>query len=221
MSLQLKATIQEHTGDLEADETACAEMQKGLEEPTSVHSSSRKTPRDPDNDILESLQKTVAESGSILKDISKAQQQPLTARRTFANYVKDSLLTMSKAKYKKARSTINNLLSELMEDSDDDTCGAGTAPPPPVPATQQPIHSQPSNTVRQGSSSFGYEQYQPASFDSPPMWGSQSQYYHFQGMPAQQLQPQQQQLASTPVSDTLGIAAQVLRDQTIQQPPNM
>ena len=42
----------------------------------STPSSSRKRPRDPDSDVLESLQKRVDESGTILKDLSKAQQQP-------------------------------------------------------------------------------------------------------------------------------------------------
>ena len=42
---------------------------------------------------------------------SSSPSQPITARTAFANYVKDSLLTMSKARYKKAMSTINRLLS--------------------------------------------------------------------------------------------------------------
>ena len=66
------------------------------------------------------LQKRVTECGSILKDIIKAQQQPMTARAAFANYVRDSLMTMSKANFKKDRSNINWLLSELMEDTNDD-----------------------------------------------------------------------------------------------------
>jgi len=156
-------------------------MQKDQEESTSVQRSSKKRLQDQDNDILDSLQKRVAESGSILKDIAKAQQQPLTARTVFANYVKDSLLTMSMAKYKKARSTINSLLSTLIDDSDDDdTCGAVAALlPPQGPAAQQNIHSQPSAQLQQGSPSFapGYGgQCQQATFNSPPLWNQQSQY---------------------------------------------
>jgi len=219
----LKATIQEHTGELEAAETACAEMKKDLEESTSVQRSSRKRLQDQDNEILNSLQKRVAESGSILKDIAKAQQQPLTARTVFANFVKDSLLTMSMPKYKKARSTINSLLSKSVDASgDDDTCGAGAAIlPPQVPAAQQTIHNQPSIPLQQGSPSFGYGQCQQATFNSPHMWNRQSQYYELQCMQDQELQHQQQQLAATPVSDTLSIATQVLNDQAIQQSPNM
>ena len=138
----MKATIEQHSGDLDAAESACADLEIGLDElaptPSSTPSTSRKRPQDPDSALLESLQKRVAESGSILKDLSKAQQQPITARTAFANYVKDSLLTMSKAKYKKARSTINRLLSDLMEDNSDDDMGA---PPHAVNPASQPLSS--------------------------------------------------------------------------------
>ena len=211
----MKATIQQHRGDLDAAETACADMEIGLDEltptPSSTPTSSRKRPQDPDSALLESLQKRVGESGTILKDLSKAQQQPITARTAFANYVKDSLLTMSKAKYKKARSTINRLLSDLMdEDSHDDIASAMGAPP--IPATQQASHSQPprpSSTPSFGS--FGSsapstsEQYQPPPHmwrNVPPassVWGSQSMEYREQyhqphpQQPAQQTQQQQHQ----------------------------
>ena len=79
----MKATIQQHRGDLDAAETACADMEIGLDEltsnPSSTPSSSRKRPQDLDNALLESLQKIVAESSTILEGISKAQQQPITA----------------------------------------------------------------------------------------------------------------------------------------------
>ena len=237
----MKATIQQHRGDLDAAETACADMEIGLDEltptPSPTPTSSRKRPQDPDSALLESLQKRVAESGTILKDLSKAQQQPITARTAFANYVKDSLLTMSKAKYKKARSTINRLLSDLMdEDSQDDIPSAMGAPP--IPATQQASHSQPprpSSTPSFGS--FGSsapstsEQYQPPPHmwrNVPPassVWGSQSMEYMEQyhqphpQQPAQQSpqQTQQQQhrrtTTTTPVYAALGSTAQVLRDQ--------
>ena len=239
----MKATIQQHRGDLDAAETACADMEIGLDEltptPSPTPTSSRKRPQDPDSALLESLQKRVAESGTILKDLSKAQQQPITARTAFANYVKDSLLTMSKAKYKKARSTINRLLSDLMdEDSQDDIPSAMGAPPP----SQQPgkpatlNHApRPSSTPSFGS--FGSsapstsEQYQPPPHmwrNVPPAssgWGSQSMEYMEQyhqphpQQPAQQTpqQTQQQQhrrtTTTTPVYAALGSTAQVLRDQ--------
>lgn len=192
----VKATIQQHRGDLDAAETACADLEIGLDEltptPSSTPSSSRKRPQDLDIALLESLQKRVAEAGTIIEDLSKAQQQPITTRTAFANYVKDSLLTMSNANYKKARSTINRLLSDLMdEDSDDDIPSAMGAPP--IPATQQVSHSQPPHPLRPSSApSFGLfgssapstsEQYQPPPHmwrNVPPassVWGSQSMEY--------------------------------------------
>ena len=133
--------IQQHRGDLNAAESACADLEDGLVEPTptptpsSTSSTSRKRPQDPESALLESLQKRVAESGTILKDLSTTQQQPITARTTFANYVRDSLLTMSKAKYKKARSTINRLLSDMVDDDSDDDIPAAMGAAP-IPATQ-------------------------------------------------------------------------------------
>ncbi|XP_028412856.1 uncharacterized protein LOC114537469 [Dendronephthya gigantea] len=142
----VKETIQLHRGDLNAAESACADMQDVLDEVTPIPSStagrSHKRPQDTESDVLETLQKRVAESGTILKDIYKAKQQPITARSVFANYVKESLLTMSKSKYKKARSSINRLLSELMdEDSDDEFPSAMAAPS--IKVNQQGIPSQP------------------------------------------------------------------------------
>ena len=170
-------------------------MEIGLDElnpiGSSTPSSSSKRPQDPDTALFESLQKRVGESGTILNNLSKAQQQPITPRTAFANYVKDSLLTMSKAKYKKARSTINKLLSDLMdEDSDDDMMMTGCIEAPATPSTQQASYSQlrhplrPSSTLSVGSSaSSTSEKYQPQPHmwrNVPPassVWGSQSMEY--------------------------------------------
>ncbi|XP_051807878.1 FK506-binding protein 5-like [Acanthochromis polyacanthus] len=146
----LKQTIQQHRGDLEAAETACAELQVGQDEAAAgtqslTSSTGRKRQKDVESEILQSLEKRMAESGSILKDFTKAQQQPMTARAAFANYVRDSLMTMPKASYKKARSSINRLLSELMEDSDNEDLPAATATAP-APA-QQPASTRAMNTM--------------------------------------------------------------------------
>ena len=227
MSLQVKATIQKHRSDLDAAETACADLQIGLDEltpsPSFTPSSSRKRPQDPDTTLLESLQKRISESGTILKDLSKAKQQPITGRTAFANYVKDSLLTMSKANYKKARSTINRLLSDLMdEDSDDDIPSAIGALP--IPASQQASHSQPPHPLRPSSApsfgSFGSSapstsvQYQPP----PHMWrnvppassvlGSQSMEY---------MEQYHQQLVQHPHLQMPPPLQQMMRQQTEQQ----
>ena len=102
----------------------------------------------------------MAELGSNLKNISKQQQQqqPMTARTAFANYVRDSLLAMPKVNYKKAWSTMSKALSELMDDSDDDDdMPSATQPAPSVRATQQVHHMQ--APVRPSSvTSFGSDQ---------------------------------------------------------------
>ena len=112
---QVKKIIQEHKGDLEAAEAACAELDVKEEILPSTSSKPKKRQLDSDTEILQSLQKRVEESGNVLRDITKAQQQSISSRSAFANYVRDSILTMSKTKFKKARSSINHTLSELME----------------------------------------------------------------------------------------------------------
>ncbi|XP_075338653.1 uncharacterized protein LOC142398502 isoform X3 [Odontesthes bonariensis] len=207
----VKATIQQHRGDLDAAETACAKLEVDLDELTpNPSSTSRKRPKDPDSALLESLQNRIVESGIILKGLAKAEQQPITARTAFANYVRDSVFTMPNAKYKKARLTINRLLYDLMnEDSDDgisNTMGA-----PLIPATQQPSHLQQPALHPSSAPSFGSfgssspspsEQYQPPPHmwrNVPPassVWGSQSmedmQQYQQQPFqhPHQQMPPQ-------------------------------
>ena len=177
----MKATIQKYRGDLDTAESVCADLEIGRDEFTPTASPKRSTsckrPKDPDRALFESLQKRVAESGSILKDLSKAQLQPITSRTSFASYVKDSLLTMSKANFKKARSSINRLLTDLMdEDSDDDDDMPGATGISSIPASQQTTHPQKSHQMRSSSassfSSFSSsepstsEQYQPA----PHLW---------------------------------------------------
>lgn len=228
LCLQVKATIQHHRGDLEAAETACAQLELGLEEltPTSSSCPSRKRPQqphqDPDSALLESLQSQVVESGTILKDLSKAQQ-PITARTTFANYVRDSLVTMSKVKYKKARSNINKFLSDLIdEESEEDipsamgpplihketsTSAMGAPPKQPCTSTMgadgQPSHLQIPPLRSSSTPSFGSapsHHYQPPPHlwrHVPPVssvWGSQSIEYmdQYQQQPLQQ--PLQQQM---------------------------
>lgn len=134
---------------------------------------------------------------------------------------------MSKVKYKKARSTISMLPSDLMdEESDDDIPSAMEAP---IQATQQASHSQQPHPLRPSSappfSSFGSsapsisEQYQPPPHmwrNVPPrssMWGSQSmEQYHQQPfqhphhqmppLPRQQMIPPPQQPAPQPPQQT-------------------
>jgi hypothetical protein len=101
----------------------------------------------------------------------------ITERTVFATYVRDSLITMQKQKFRKARSTINKMLSQLMEeDSDDDIPSSmgGRAMHQPL----RPIPATPSYYVASPS-----EMYQPPPHmwrhNAPPasVWGSQTQDY--------------------------------------------
>ena len=171
---QVKKTIQEHKGNLEAAEAACAELVVEEEILPSTSSKPKKRQLDSDTEILQSLQKRVEESSNVFRDITKAQQQSISSRSAFANYVRDSILTMSKTKFKKARSSINHSLSELMEYSDDEM-PTTTAQAAPVPTTQQPVFSQ-RHAVRPSSAptlaSFGsYDQQQPRFWGTSSAWG--------------------------------------------------
>ncbi|XP_046576392.1 uncharacterized protein LOC124284349 [Haliotis rubra] len=72
-----------------------------------------------DNDqLLQSLQKRVHDSGELIKRLT--QPQPITVTIAFANYVRDSLVSMCKDKFRKARSGINTILTELMDEESDE-----------------------------------------------------------------------------------------------------
>ncbi|XP_029308296.1 uncharacterized protein LOC115021781 [Cottoperca gobio] len=131
----IKAASDEHPGDLDAAEAACADLQ--LLSPDAMPSASTSTStstsvphkgmgkrakaQDDDEALLSSLQQCVDESGAALKDLQarREHQQPVTQRSVFANYVRDSLVTMSKRKFKKVRSAMNHILSEVMEEDSD------------------------------------------------------------------------------------------------------
>lgn len=193
----MKATIAAHSGDLEVAEAACADIVVDDEStPSTVPSSSsqRKDKRDQDDDqLLQSLQKRVHESGELIKGL--AQPQPITATAAFANYVRDSLVSMSKRKFRKARSRINTILSELMDEESDEE-GLLRAPTFPAPASVRPSLVPPtySNTPTES------EMYQPPPHmwrhkaPAASIWGSQTADYVHQYMqqpPQPQFQHQQ------------------------------
>ncbi|KAK6190990.1 hypothetical protein SNE40_002742 [Patella caerulea] len=93
-----------------------------------------------DEDILQSLQKRVQQSGELLKSLS--QPQPINECTAFANYVHDSLLAMNKRKFKKVRWAINKVLTQAMdEDSENEDKSRSFSnvrsniPPPGRPVT--------------------------------------------------------------------------------------
>uniref|UniRef100_UPI00358F1563 casein kinase I-like isoform X2 n=1 Tax=Myxine glutinosa TaxID=7769 RepID=UPI00358F1563 len=111
-----------------------------------------------DDQLLQSLQKRVHKSGELLKGL--AQPQPITATAAYTNYVRDSLVSMSKRKFRKARSRINTILSELIDEESDEE------EPPIVPTFPAPA------SVRPGSAPATYtptasEMYQPPPHMSP------------------------------------------------------
>ena len=129
------------------------------------------------------------ESGELLKGL--AQPQPITATAAFANYVSDSLVSMCKRKFRKARSSINTILSELMDEESDEE------EPPRVPTSSVPA------SVRPNSAPATYTPTASEMYQTPPhmwrhkapaqsVWGSQTADYVDQYM-QQPLQPQYQE----------------------------
>ena len=209
--LQLKATIEAHAGDLESAEAACAEAGAAaveMDTPTPISTSSRKQRRpqeDPDVALLSTLQESVQKSGEFLKDLA-AQRHPVkpTARSAFANYVKDSLLSMSDKKYNTARRDINKVLSELMlvvSDEED----MEIPPMRPTLENHQPV-VRPYSAPQFGPVLSPSEQYQPrpAMWKHQPspssVWNSQTSDYverYFQ-QPTLHQQPHQYQMTPPP-----------------------
>ena len=72
-----------------------------------------------DDQLQQSLEKRVHESGELLKVLAKPQ--PITAGVAFANYMHDSLLSLSKRRLRMARSCFTPILTELLDyDSDEE-----------------------------------------------------------------------------------------------------
>jgi len=89
-----------------------------------------------DDDLLQSLQKRVDESGELLKGI--AQRHPVAGNVAYANYLRDIVVCMSRTKFRKARSSFNQILTVLLdEDSDPEEAPTAYAFParPPMPST--------------------------------------------------------------------------------------
>ncbi|XP_034048409.1 uncharacterized protein LOC117529669 [Thalassophryne amazonica] len=129
----VKETITAHTGDLEAAKAACADI-VGASDSTLFPIPCSTLPRDKrgqeDDQLLHSMQKRVYESGEVLKGF--VQPQPITATALFANYVRDSLVSMSKSKFRKVCSQINTILSDLMDKDSEQELPQFTTVPVPV-----------------------------------------------------------------------------------------
>ena len=89
-----------------------------------------------DEVFLLSLQKRVDESGELLKGI--AQRRPVAGNVAYANYLRDIVVCMSRTKFRKARSSFNEILTILLdEDSDPEDAPTAYAFPahPPIAST--------------------------------------------------------------------------------------
>lgn len=197
--LQVKAAIAANNGNLEAAEAAYADIVVDEDStPSPVHATSSQCKgkrRQGSDQLLESLQKRVQESGELLKVLQ--EPQPVTPTITFANYVRDSLVSMSKRKFRKARSKINTFLSELMEEASDEE-EAPVVPmfSAPGPSPMRP-RSAPAAPISYAPTLWGH---------TAPGWGSAVDQYMHQPLQPLQLQPPPQGT----VSAALGSASQVL-----------
>lgn len=121
------------------------------------------------NQLPQSPQKRGYESGELLKGVT--QPQPTTATAVFANYVHDSLVIMSKRKFRKARSRINTILSELMDEESDEE-------EPPNVATILTAASVLQRSIPATNTHNVSEMYQPQGSSS--VWDSQTADYMVQ-----------------------------------------
>ena len=148
--LQVKATIEAHAGDLEGAEVACAELMAPGGAP----------PRIP----------PPAPRGHV------ASWRSWSARSVFFNYVRDTLLTMSPARYKRVKVSIHKLLME--EDDDEEVLPTPRLPVHPLmnPGLPLPLRpsSAPSTYTPMSSMSMSSEQYQP----HPDHWRRQPPQVH-------------------------------------------
>jgi len=139
-----------------------------------------------DDQLLQSLQMRVHESGELLQVL--AQPQPITATVAFANYMRDSLLSMSKRKFRKARSRFTPILSELLDEESDEE-------EPPI------VHTVPAPaSVRTSRAPATYQPPRHMWRHKAPAasaWGSQATVYVDPFM-QQPLQPQCQQMMPPP-----------------------
>ena len=158
----MKDVIDAHHGNLNAAEAACTDLADYNTRTPSISRSKSKIRRNKkgqEDDILKSLQKSVHQSGAILKSLSLPQSQPINENTAFGNYVRDSLLTMNKRKFRKVRSAINRVLTQAMdEDSENEEENPRMLPntSPPVNTVITSAHLNPSRS----------EMYQPP----PNMW---------------------------------------------------
>ena len=123
---------------MEAAEEACANMAEVLERSSSpvpnpdTCTQAKGKRGHEDEDLLLSLQKRVDESGELLKGIG--HRHPVAGNVAYANYLRDIVVCMSRTKFRKARSSFNQILTVLLdEDSDPEDAPTAYAFPARAP----------------------------------------------------------------------------------------
>lgn len=155
----LKHAIAGHSRDLEAAEGEAAAIAIDDDSPQpSTKKSKSKSAASEDSELIDRLHFNVEQSRDVIQRLSQKPASKLTASESFGNYVKESLVLMSKAKFRKARSKINQILTELMDEDSDEEQPAVFHPPQPVvrpssaPAatmlTQSELYQPPPHTWR-------------------------------------------------------------------------
>lgn len=139
--LQVKAAIAAHPGNLDAAGAACVELadeDDGASCPNRPTSPVYESKGAQEEHVLQSLQNSIQQPRELIQNLG--QPQTISERTAFANYVHNSLLTMKKSKFKRMRLAINKLLTQAMDDSEDEE------EPGPHP-TVQPNMSPPVRSV--------------------------------------------------------------------------
>ncbi|KAL5016903.1 hypothetical protein ScPMuIL_006492 [Solemya velum] len=148
---------------------ADAEKEDTCPEDTSYTRKGMKRKQD-DTTTLETLQENLLQSGQVLKQLTSVEPAPLSRRATFANFVRDSLLTMSKPKYKMAEASIWDILRQADLDDDSSSQNDGNEPAVPYKRFPEASSSKASKSSSTSSNLTPSEQYQPP----PNMWRRQA-----------------------------------------------
>ncbi|KAI8509464.1 hypothetical protein Bbelb_133120 [Branchiostoma belcheri] len=154
--------------------------------------------RKQDDPTLQTLQDNLIQSGHLLKQL--AEPAPLPSRRgNFANFVKDSLLTMSKAKYKVVKPAIWDILRKVDMEDDSSSTDDGDEPAPPLLS----LASTATNPAR--PSSVPPKMTPSGQYQAPPssLWWSATPHYMEQYRQAPLQRQYQQPLKQQPLQEEL------------------
>ncbi|XP_078595928.1 uncharacterized protein LOC144873000 [Branchiostoma floridae x Branchiostoma japonicum] len=146
------------SGDTNTTTTTTKKSKKRKQDDTSV-----------DTPCMQTLQENLRQSGQLLKQL--VEPAPLSRRANFANFVRDSLLTMPKDRYRVTKAAFWDILRKNDMDDDSSSSDGGKECAAPAPSFLAPTAIRP---VRPNSAPptviTPSEQYQPP----PHMWRHQA-----------------------------------------------